>query len=90
VLLLDTYLKDGTTLLDWQSLGDLQKLREKTQRHGLLLALAGRVSVEVASKLLPIHPDIIGVRGAVCHGGERKSSIDEQRIRHLRMALSIG
>jgi len=90
VLLLDTFLKDSTTLLDWQSKNELLDLRENTQRHGMLLALAGRVSAEVALQLLPIQPDIIGVRGAVCVDGERKSAIDERRIVQLRRALGAG
>ena len=90
VLLLDTFLKDNTTLLDWQSSGELRELRKRTQQHGMLLALAGRVSREVAVELLPIDPDIVGVRGAVCLDGERTSVIDEHRIELLRTALSGG
>ena len=87
VLLLDTFLKDTTTLLDWQSAADLRELRRKTQQHGMLLAMAGRVSREVALQLLPLAPDIIGVRGAVCVGGQRTSTIDAQRIDELRAVL---
>ncbi len=87
VLLIDTFEKDGSTLLDWLTHCELQSLRVATQKAGIQLALAGRITEQELPQLLRVHPDIVAVRGAVCAGGERRSTVDPGRVRAFATAL---
>jgi uncharacterized protein (UPF0264 family) len=87
VLLLDTFVKDGSTLLDWVTPSRLQSLRLKSQSAGVLLALAGKVTEDLLPELMILSPDIIAVRGAVCTDGDRKAAICPDRIRTFKQRL---
>jgi uncharacterized protein (UPF0264 family) len=87
VLLLDTFIKDGSTLVDWVPLSRLKALRVKTQSAGLLLAFAGKVTEQLLPELMTLSPDIIAIRGAVCTGGDRKAAICPDRIRTFKQRL---
>jgi hypothetical protein len=82
-LLLDTWNKDGSTLLDWSSLAELTALRSETQRHGLTLAFAGSLRAEHIGCLLPLSPDLLAFRGAACRHGERCAEMDLAAVRRL-------
>ena len=88
VLLIDTFEKDESTLLDWVSADDLRLLRDQTRAAGMKLALAGRVSESLLDRVLTFEPDIVAVRGAVCSGGDRQGSVDVERVRTLAGRLS--
>lgn len=90
VLLIDTYVKDGTSLLDWLGGEQLEALRKKTSAQGLQLALAGRVTIADLPILLPVEPDIIAVRGAVCESGVRTSSVCEKLVAEFQARLESG
>lgn len=81
--LLDTWDKDGTTLLDWLSLQELAELRDVCARAGLPLALAGSLGPSEIAKLLFLQPDWFAVRGAACAGGQRTGRIDTGAVRRL-------
>jgi uncharacterized protein (UPF0264 family) len=83
VLLVDTWRKDGKTLLDWISLTDLKRLREQTQAVGVKLALAGSLGEATIQALAPVAPDWFAVRGAACADGQRGGGVEEQRVRRL-------
>jgi uncharacterized protein (UPF0264 family) len=87
VLLLDTWDKDGTTLLDWLSLVEVARLGETAHRASARVALAGSLGLEEIARLLPARPDWIAVRGAVCRGRDRNAAIDEERVRQLDALL---
>ena len=80
VFLIDTFVKDGTSLLDWLTVEQLAMLRRRTSAQGLQLALAGKVTLSSLSLLLPLQPDIIAVRGAVCESGERTATVCEELV----------
>lgn len=80
VLLIDTFVKDATNLLDWLPSEEISSLRKATAAHGLQLALAGRVTLLDLPVLLPLQPDIIAVRGAVCESGERTAAVSERLV----------
>lgn len=86
-LLLDTFDKRGPGVLDL--LGDtaLQQLREDCRDAGLLFALAGRLRLEDAEKIVRLAPDIAGVRGAVCVKGDRSGSLNGTLVRQLKQQL---
>lgn len=87
ILLIDTFSKNGTSLLDHLTLNQLLAIRQATSEHGLKLALAGRVTLANLNALLSIQADIIAVRGAVCDNGNRTSSISRELVREFRTAV---
>ncbi len=80
-LLLDTWKKDGAGLLSWCSIRELSQLRAVTREYGMQLALAGQLTASDLNSLVDISPDIIAVRGAVCHHGLRTSEVSESLVR---------
>ena len=87
VLLIDTHTKDGTSLSDYLTLGELQSIRQQTSEHGLKLALAGRVTLADLPQLLSIQPDIIAVRGAVCNHGDRTATVCRVLVQQFCAAI---
>ncbi len=81
--LIDTWQKDGTTLLDWCALGELAGWCELAHKHGLFVALAGSLKEADLAKVLPLRPDVIAVRGAVCRGGRRDAQLDPELVQRL-------
>ncbi len=87
ILLIDTYVKNGTSILDHMTLDQLLAIRQVNSSHGLKLALAGRVTLSNLNLLLSIQPDIIAVRGAVCDQGDRTGSVSSELVREFRSAV---
>lgn len=85
--LIDTWGKDGSTLLDWISLSDLQAICERFRRSEIPVALAGSLSRGQISRLASIRPTWLAVRGAACIGG-RDGTIDSERVRNLAAELT--
>lgn len=90
VLLIDTWKKDESGLLDWLSLERLQRISETCAQGGVLLALAGRVQLSQVQVLLEAEPAIIAVRGAVCEAGDRGGLVSSERVSEFRAALQSG
>ncbi len=83
VLLIDTYVKDESTLLDWLSMADLRRLRQATHDGNMKLALAGRISISLLPQILAVDPDIVAVRGAACEQSRRTAAVTAERVREL-------
>ncbi|MFD0254384.1 (5-formylfuran-3-yl)methyl phosphate synthase [Streptomyces sp. NPDC127113] len=82
--MLDTAIKDGTRLFDHLPPDVCGQFVRLAHEAGLLAALAGSVRAVDLSDLARIGTDIVGVRGAVCEGGDRTAG----RIRpHLVAAF---
>ena len=79
--LLDTWCKDGTTLLDWLSVPEIADLCHRCRASGIPVALAGSLGLAHVPVLLPMQPDWFAVRGAVCRGGHRGQEIDCEAVR---------
>lgn len=75
--MLDTAIKDGTRLFDHMRPELCAEFVRLAHESALLAALAGSVRAEDLGILTRIGTDIVGVRGAVCEGGDR----DRGRIR---------
>jgi uncharacterized protein (UPF0264 family) len=83
VLLLDTWRKDGTTLLDWLARDEIGQLTDRCRAVGVRVALAGSLGPEQICLLRPVEPDWFAVRGAVCRAGNREGPIDPEVVRRL-------
>jgi len=81
VVMVDTAFKDGKTLFDVLSLEEIREFVSQGQEAGLRVALAGSLKLEQAHLLVDLKPDIIGVRGAVCEGKDRKTMISPEKTR---------
>lgn len=81
--LIDTWRKDGSTLLDWCSFPELAEMRERCRAAGVPVALAGSLGVEQIRLLRPLRPDWFAVRGAACRDEQRTQMIDGERVRRL-------
>ncbi|MEV0449212.1 (5-formylfuran-3-yl)methyl phosphate synthase [Streptomyces sp. NPDC050600] len=71
--MLDTAIKDGTRLFDHVPPAICAEFVRRSHDSGLLAALAGSVRQEDLGPLTRMGTDIVGVRGAVCEGGDRNA-----------------
>lgn len=89
-LLVDTWLKDGTNLLDWMDREELKAVVGRAREAGVASALAGSLTAETVASLLPLGPDFFAVRGAACYKGRRQAAIDPAAVRRLVRVLERG
>ena len=82
-LLLDTWSKDGLTLLDWMSRVEVDHLCRVCHNAGAPIALAGSLGRSLIRTLKPTAPDWFAVRGAACQGLQRNAAIDADKVREL-------
>ncbi|BBA95265.1 hypothetical protein RVR_59 [Actinacidiphila reveromycinica] len=78
--MLDTAIKDGTGLFDHLPPDVCADFVRRTHDGGMLAALAGSVKVGDLGALTRIGTDIVGVRGAVCEGGDRNAGRIQPRL----------
>jgi uncharacterized protein (UPF0264 family) len=71
--LVDTFVKDGRGLYGWLSEAELAELVTGTRAAGGTLGVAGQLRLD---ELCRVDADVVGVRSAVCRGGDRTSSLD--------------
>jgi (5-formylfuran-3-yl)methyl phosphate synthase len=86
-LLIDTYGKDGSNTLDWLSQSELVNVRQHCRRSQLSFALAGQLNQAHLPTIRLIQPDILAVRGAVCDGLDRCSTVSAEKVGQLKTAL---
>jgi uncharacterized protein (UPF0264 family) len=82
-VLVDTWNKDGSTLLNWLSVGEVERLCGEARSAGVRVALAGSLGPQQIAALKAAIPDWFAVRGAACSGGNRTARIDAGRVREL-------
>lgn len=86
-LLIDTWHKDGTTLLDWLSQDHIGRLSKPLRALGVLVALAGSLREEHIGRISSLRPDVIAVRGAACRRGQRDGTIDADAVARLAVLI---
>jgi hypothetical protein len=85
--MLDTLKKDGACLFDFLDSQSLKEFIGACRRSRLLCALAGSLQSRHAGLLKELQPDVVGVRGAVCHRGLRTETIDRPKVAEFRLNL---
>jgi uncharacterized protein (UPF0264 family) len=75
--LVDTFAKDGRGLYAWLSDGELSELIARTREAGGSFGVAGQLR---RGQLRRVAADIVGVRSAVCQGGERTAELDTELV----------
>ncbi|CAN5356116.1 (5-formylfuran-3-yl)methyl phosphate synthase [soil metagenome] len=86
--LLDTFNKDGKTLLDHLDIDEITEIVTSLKAGGVKVALGGSLTLEVAKKLKVCEPDWIAVRGGVCTGGKRGNELDPLRVKKWKEMLA--
>jgi dihydroneopterin aldolase len=86
--MLDTADKSRGGLRDHMKLADLSAFCRRVREHKLLLGLAGALRAPDVAALLPLTPDYLGFRGALCEDDDRVARIAPARIRAVRALLS--
>jgi uncharacterized protein (UPF0264 family) len=87
-VLIDTFGKDGTTLLDWLSVAEVGRFGSTCRKAGIRLVLAGSLAPAEIELLLPTEPDWFAVRGAACQGDNRTGTVDPVKVRGLTDLVS--
>jgi len=89
--LVDTFVKDGRGLYSWLSERELVDLSARTRGAGGHFAVAGQLTL---GDLRRVETDVVGVRSAVCRGGDRAAELDSElvaaAVAELRVVPSIG
>lgn len=83
MVMLDTFIKDGKTLLDALSEQELTEFVQGAHKHGLKVALAGSVRAEHMPILAATGVDVVGVRGAVCSSYDRSTTINPAKVQEF-------
>lgn len=83
MVMLDTAIKDNTTLFENMPMEELREFVGSAHENGLQVALAGSLTLEDADRLFELNPDVIGVRGGVCMEFDRTSVICPRRTAEL-------
>jgi len=73
----DTFVKDGRGLHGWLSESQLAELIVRTRRAGAIFAVAGQLTL---GELRRVAADVVGVRSAVCRGGDRMAEVDASLV----------
>jgi hypothetical protein len=84
--LIDTAVKDGSTLLDWIAPATLARMRLELGDAHVPIALAGSLNEATIRALGPLMPDWFAVRGAACTGG-RSGAVCADRVRRLKEVI---
>jgi hypothetical protein len=75
--LVDTFIKDGRGLYAWLSEAELADLIARTRGAGGSFAIAGQLRL---GELRRVDADLVGVRSAVCRGGDRSGELDADLV----------
>jgi (5-formylfuran-3-yl)methyl phosphate synthase len=75
--LVDTFVKDGRGLYGSLGESELTDLIVRTRRAGGAFAVAGQLRL---GELCRVEADVVGVRSAVCRGGDRTGELDAELV----------
>lgn len=86
-LLIDTFHKDGSCLLDWFTESDLQQSAMELADRKIALALAGSLRKDHLQTIKRINPAWVAVRGAFCVKQDRSALLNESLVREFRTLI---
>lgn len=82
-VMLDTMDKSRGSLTELLSVTVMADFIRQTRHHHLLSGLAGSLKIKDIPTLLPLQPDYLGFRGALCSKHQRVSDLDAVEISEL-------
>ena len=83
-IMMDTAGKNAGSLLIHRSLEDLSRFVQLARNYRLLTGLAGSLRQQDIATLLPLAPDYIGFRTALCRGSKRTEPICAESTKQIR------
>ncbi len=86
-IMIDTAIKDGSTLFDHMKVSDIEAFVKAAHENGMFCALAGNLGWDHIELLKKLSPDIIGVRTMVCENG-RNSMIKSELVSKLMQSVA--
>jgi uncharacterized protein (UPF0264 family) len=86
--LIDTAIKDGRTLFQCLPEDAITRFIRQCHAHGLFCGLAGSLQQADLARAMALGADIVGVRTAVCEGGQRSGSISATLVQRLKASLA--
>ncbi len=89
-VMLDTARKEKGSLTKIRDKVFLQRFLLRAKSQGLLTGLAGSLQLEDIPRLLPLGPDYLGFRGALCETGKRTQCLDSKRLATIRAAIPVA
>jgi len=87
-VMLDTMDKSRGSLTQVLPQSTLKEFVEKAKRQQMLCGLAGSLRKQDIPELLPLKPDYLGFRGAICQQHNRTSKLDKQALQSIHSAIS--
>jgi (5-formylfuran-3-yl)methyl phosphate synthase len=88
IVMVDTAIKDGKSIFDALTYNEIEKFIKMAHENDMQVALAGSIMIEHLELLAGLNPDIIGIRGAVCENGDRKTKLSVKKIEEF-MAVAM-
>ncbi|MCG8017280.1 MAG: (5-formylfuran-3-yl)methyl phosphate synthase [Candidatus Thiodiazotropha sp. 'RUGA'] len=88
-VMVDTAIKGAGGLLHHMDQQQLREFIEEAKSLGLLTGLAGSLRAEDIPQLLPLMPDYLGFRGALCDLTERTARILPHHLQEIRNAVAM-
>jgi FolB domain-containing protein len=89
-VMIDTARKSGARLLDHMDVAALARFVDAARGHGLMAGLAGSLETPDIPRLLPLKPDVLGFRRALCAGHDRQGQIDAGAVAAVRALIPVG
>jgi dihydroneopterin aldolase len=88
-VMMDTAGKDSGSLLTHRSTDELTRFVQSARNLGLLTGLAGSLKQQDIDMLLPVQPDYIGFRTALCKNLIRTNPVSEQAVISIRNKFKL-
>lgn len=85
--MLDTAVKNGSRLLDHMPPAGIPDFTRACRELGLISGLSGSLEGPDVPRLLPLKPDFLGFRGALCGELGRTDRIDAEAVRQIRALI---
>ena len=86
-LLIDTWTKDGRTLLDGIDSTSISGTANELHEAGLFFAIAGQLTLELLPRLRNLPADILAIRSAGCVKNQRTSEVDRSLVENFRQEM---
>jgi dihydroneopterin aldolase len=86
-VMLDTAGKANGSLLSHMTPERLEEFVSLSRVKGLMTGLAGSLEPPDVPRLLPLRPDVLGFRGALCRNDDRRSALDPQAVSAIRALI---
>lgn len=89
-VMLDTMDKSSGPLTTSYPLPRMQTFVNEARKYDFLCGLAGSLRLEDVRNLLPLGPDYLGFRGALCRRHRRTDHLDPSAVRQIREQIRLN